>query len=190
MIMIRPLDLLTCHHRMFTGSLQEEVKFLEEEIEAVKERVDDDVISEKIRQFIYAPKEIQNIYKMDAGSFFVFILSLAQSHGDPIATEKINLLTVVLRSGEQPVLTRPQLQRVMRAHRAHAEYIRNRDELADSDEDDGPQDDDAWLYEDLTLLGKLYSQLREKEQIIELIFEVCYNVTNHKLNSSKPYIKG
>ena len=60
---------------MFTGSLQEEVKFLEEEIEAVKERVDDDVISEKIRQFIYAPKEIQNIYKMDAGSFFVFILS-------------------------------------------------------------------------------------------------------------------
>ena len=58
--MIRPLDLLTCHNRMFTGSLQEEVKFLEEEIEAVKERVDDDVISEKIRQFIYAPKEIQN----------------------------------------------------------------------------------------------------------------------------------
>ena len=78
----------------------------------------------------------------------------------------------------------------MRAHRAHAEYIRNRDELADSDEDDGPQDDDAWLYEDLILLGKLYSQLREKEQIIELIFEVCYNVTNHKLNSSKPYTKG
>ena len=75
MIMIRPLDLLTCHNRMFTGSLQEEVKFLEEEIEAVKERVDDDVISEKIRLFICAPKEIQNIYKMDAGSFLLLFFT-------------------------------------------------------------------------------------------------------------------
>lgn len=63
----------------------------------------------------------------------------------------------------------------MRAHRAHAEYMRHRSELADSDDDDGPQDDDAWLYEDLTILGKLYSQLRDKEEIIDLIFEVRFS---------------
>lgn len=62
----------------------------------------------------------------------------------------------------------------MQAHRAHAEYLRQRADLADSDDDDGPQDDDAWLYEDLTILAKLYSQLRDKEQIIELIFEVSF----------------
>ena len=78
------------------------------------------------------------------------------------------MLTVVLRSGEQPALSRPQLHRVMRAHRAHLQYIEQR---SDSD-DEGPQDEDAWLYEDLTILTKLYSQLRNKEQIIELVFEV------------------
>jgi len=64
------------------------------------------------------------------------------------------------------------MQRVLRAHRAHAEYRRQREGLADSDDDDGPQDDDAWLYEDLTILGKLYTRLREREQLMELIFEV------------------
>lgn len=98
-----------------------------------------------------------------------------------IAAEGVNLLTVVLRSGEAPTLTRPQMHRVMRAHKAHAEYLRNRSELADSDDDDGPQDDDAWLYEDLTILAKLYSQLREKEQIIELIFEVGYITSRQHL---------
>lgn len=92
------------------------------------------------------------------------------------AVEGLNVLTVVLRSGEQPALSRPQLHRVMRAHRAHLHYLEQRSKLADSDDDDGPPDEDAWLYEDLTVLTKLYSQLRNKEQIIELVFEVgCTN---------------
>jgi hypothetical protein len=52
---------------MFTSSLNEEVKSLEEDIEAVKEKVDDPVICEKIRRFVYAPKEIQATYKSDSG---------------------------------------------------------------------------------------------------------------------------
>ena len=51
-------------------------------------------------------------------------------------------------------------------------YVRHRERLADSDDDNGPEDDDAWLFEDLIILAKLYSQLRDKEQLIELIFEV------------------
>ena len=89
-----------------------------------------------------------------------------------LAAEGHNVLTVVLPSGEEPALNRIQMQRVMRAHKAHAAYARARAELDDSDDDDGPQDDEAWLYEDLTILAKLHSQLRDKEQIIELIFEV------------------
>lgn len=64
------------------------------------------------------------------------------------------------------------MHRVARAHRAHAIYVKQREQMADSDDDHGPDDDDAWLYEDLIILAKLYSQLRDKEQIIELIFEV------------------
>ena len=51
---------------MFTTSMTEEVKQLEEEIEAVKEKVDDPVMCEKVRRYIYAPKEIQAVYKADA----------------------------------------------------------------------------------------------------------------------------
>lgn len=53
--------------RMFTSSLTEEVKALEADIEAVKDKVDDSVMCEKIRQFVYAPREIQDMFKVDAG---------------------------------------------------------------------------------------------------------------------------
>lgn len=91
-----------------------------------------------------------------------------------IAGENLNILTVILRSGEEPFLTRPQLQRVLRAHRAHAVYLKHRESLDDSDDDDGPDDDDAWLFEDLKVLTQLYSRLRDREQLIALIFEVSF----------------
>lgn len=53
---------------MFTGSLVEEVKALEEDIEAVKEKVEDPVMCEKVRLYAYAAPEIQAVYKADAGA--------------------------------------------------------------------------------------------------------------------------
>ena len=50
--------------------MTEEVKALEEDIEAVKDKIEDPVMCEKIRQFVYAPKDIQDLYKTDAGSSF------------------------------------------------------------------------------------------------------------------------
>jgi hypothetical protein len=60
---------------MFTSSLSEEVKALEEDIEAIKDKVDDPVVCEKIRQFVYAPREIQDMFKADAGqsAFSVYL---------------------------------------------------------------------------------------------------------------------
>ena len=84
----------------------------------------------------------------------------------------MHVLAVVLRSGEQPPLSRAQMQRVMYAHRAHKEYVRYTESLADSDDDEGPQDEEAWLFEDLSILAKLYARLKDREQLIELIFEV------------------
>ncbi|EGO27564.1 hypothetical protein SERLADRAFT_360246 [Serpula lacrymans var. lacrymans S7.9] len=139
--------------RMFTSSLTEEVKNLEEDIESVQGKVDDPVICEKIRLFVYAPKEIQDMYKKDAEE------------------ERLSVLTTVLRSGEEPVLNRSQMHRVVRAHRAHVVYMKNRKDQDDSDDDSGPQNEDAWLFEDLKVLTRLYSELRDKEQLIALIFE-------------------
>ncbi|TFY60888.1 hypothetical protein EVG20_g7258 [Dentipellis fragilis] len=139
--------------RMFTSSLNEEVKALEEDIEAVKDKVDDPLICEKIRQFVYAPKEIQAIYRADAFA------------------EDLHLLAAVLRSGEEPCLSRAQMQRVARSHRAHKAYMAYRETLADSDDDDGPPTEEAWFFEDLSLLSSLFARLRDKEQLIALIFE-------------------
>ena len=59
---------------MFTSSLVEEVKALQEDIAAVEEKVDDPVIYEKLKLFIYAPPEIQEIYHQDAGALGVFLI--------------------------------------------------------------------------------------------------------------------
>lgn len=159
-------------YRMFTSSLTEEVQALEKDIEAVKDKVEDPVMCEKVRLFVYAPREIQDMYKADAGESLLLLDSTSFPESIPIAEEKLNVLTAVLRSGEEPMLNRPQMQRVVKAHRAHAVYLKQRETLADSDDDDGPEDDDAWLFEDLKILTQLYSRLRDREQLIALIFEV------------------
>ena len=84
----------------------------------------------------------------------------------------MHLLAAVLRSGEEPVLSRAQMQRVHRAHRAHKEYLKHVESLQDSDDDDGPQDEEAWLFEDLSVLARLYSRIKDREELIEIIFEV------------------
>lgn len=88
---------------------------------------------------------------------------------------------VVLRAAEAPRLNRSQMQRIAAGSRAHAAYLRARAALADSDDDNGPQDEEAWLFEDLGVLAKLYFRLKEKEQLISLIFEVQRRV--HKWSS-------
>ena len=55
---------------MFTSSLAEEVKALQEDIEAVRDKVEDPILCEKIRLFVYAPLEIQTLFKADAGKNF------------------------------------------------------------------------------------------------------------------------
>jgi hypothetical protein len=139
--------------RMFTSSLTEEARVLQEQIEAVKDKIDDPMMCAKVRQFVYASRDVQELFKVDA------------------ASDNMHVLTVVLRSAEEPVLSRPQMNRIARAHRAHMAYLKYRASLQDSDDDDGPQHDDAWLIEDLKVLAHLYSRLRDREQLIELIFE-------------------
>lgn len=87
--------------------------------------------------------------------------------------EEMHLIAIVLRNSEHPVLSRPQMHRVAKSWEKYREYVKHKKELDDSDDDEGPNDEEAWLFEDLQLLGKLYSRLRDREQLISLIFEVC-----------------
>ena len=52
---------------MFSASIYEDIKQLESDIAIVRERINNDTVSDKLLQFINAPKEIQELYKNDAG---------------------------------------------------------------------------------------------------------------------------
>lgn len=55
-------------YRMFTSSLTEDVNALKEDITLVSDKVEDPVLCEKIRQYVYAPSAIQEFYKAEAGN--------------------------------------------------------------------------------------------------------------------------
>jgi len=56
---------------MFTSSLTEEVKLLEEEIQVVMNKVDDPVMCTKVRQFVYTSRDIQKKVKEDASEYYL-----------------------------------------------------------------------------------------------------------------------
>ena len=159
---------------MFSSSLTEEVRLLAEDIAIVSDKIDDPVLCQKIAQYATAPYEIQEIFRRDAGELPRAIL-VCSPPGAYIsaASEGLDLLVVILRSPDPPSLSRPQFQRVFKASRAYKEYKASLEDLEDSDDDTGPEDEDAWLFEDLGLLLKLWMRKREKEQLVSLIFEVC-----------------
>ncbi|GAA5821178.1 hypothetical protein JCM11491_003106, partial [Sporobolomyces phaffii] len=80
-------------------------------------------------------------------------------------------MSVILRSPAAPRLDARTMQRLARCAVAYDEYKHARDALADPDDDPGPANDDAWLYEDLHIYRRLVTKARDKEQLIELIFE-------------------
>ena len=149
----------------------EESRLLEEDIEAVKEKVDDPMMCEKVRLFIYAPPEIQEFYKEEACEQPCLAETIIPMRSF-LAAEEMHLIAIVLRNSEHPVLSRPQMHRVAKAWEKYRQYIKYKKGLDDPEDDEGPADEEAWLFEDLQLLGKLYSRLRDREQLISLIYEV------------------
>jgi len=142
---------------------------LAEDIAMVSEKIEDPVICQKIEQYVMAPPEVQEIYRRDAGKLSSACI---KTIADFPASEGVDLLVIILRSPEVPTLSRPQLQRCFKASRAYKAYKSAQADMEDSDDDLGPEDDDAWLFEDLNLLLKLWTKRREKEGLLALIFEV------------------
>jgi NADPH:quinone reductase-like Zn-dependent oxidoreductase len=68
LFMAQPFGQKSLLQRMFTSSLQEEARALEEDIDAVADKVDDPVIVEKVRRFVYASKDVQAAARADASA--------------------------------------------------------------------------------------------------------------------------
>lgn len=146
---------------MFTSSLTEEVRSLNTYIEHVSAKIDSPVLCERVRRFVYAPREIQETYRVDA------------------RLEHTHLLRAILMGGEEPVLSRSLARQVDRAWNKWAAWMAERKREGrgkpdESDSEEGPVDEEAWLFEDLRVLLQLYSRLRDREQLIALIFEARF----------------
>jgi hypothetical protein len=151
--------------RMLTSNIQEESKELGEIANGVAAKVEDDALCERVRCFVYAPVLLQDEMRQEA------------------ERDRLDLITVILKSNKLPAhapnlpappkLNRGQITRVVRSSRAYELYKEYRNNLAKDAEDEGPDaiDEQAWLYEDLHVLLKCLTRLRDKEQMISLIFE-------------------
>ena len=139
--------------RMFSSGIQDEARELREDAALVERKIANQAMCDKVRRYVDAPRETQLAYRREA------------------ASEGLDIMTVILRSAEEPALGRDDMMRVQRATVAYAEYKHYRDELSDPDDDEGPDNDDAWLFEDLHVLRRLITRARDKEQMVELIFE-------------------
>jgi len=183
--------------RMVSGGLMEETKNLGEICNAVANKVEDDELCERIRGFVYAPKSIQQGFKDVAkkeGLDLITVLLRAKveefGSNDENSTNGSGSNNPYLEN--LTPLNRSQIQRAVKASRAFERYKLYRKEPGEAstgghnheDEEeelfemDGwgpkPEDEDAWLYEDLHVLLKMCTRLRDKEQMIELVFEVSF----------------
>jgi hypothetical protein len=122
----------------------------------VRTKIGDDRLCEKVRVFV------QDFNK-----------SQQDELRDDAQLEGLDLMTVILRSSSiLPRLDARTMQKLARCAVSYDDYKLARSELSDPEEqDEGPTNDEAWLYEDLHVYRRLLTKCRDKEQLIELIFE-------------------
>ncbi|GAA5913550.1 PX domain-containing protein [Sporobolomyces salmoneus] len=153
LFLARPFGSTSLLQKMFSSGLNDEVRDLKEDAEMVRRKVGDERLCDKVVQFVEMSREEQDELRADA------------------AAENLDIMTVILRSSLAPRLDARTMQRLARCAVAYDDYKLERDQLSDPEDDEGPDNDDAWLYEDLHVYRRLVTKARDKEQLIELIFE-------------------
>ena len=158
LFLARPFGAASLLQRIFSGGIDSEVKELRDDMHKVEEKVEDPILCERVKRYVSSSRAIQQRYRKEAQQ------------------ENLDILTIMMRSRDEgfPSLSPQSLQRVHRASIKFKEYQDWVATLANpEEEDEGPEDDDAWLFEDLHVLMRMAMRLRDKEQLLELIFEVC-----------------
>ncbi|WAQ89312.1 hypothetical protein PtA15_10A736 [Puccinia triticina] len=113
LFLARPFGATSLVQRMFSSGLYEEIREFKEDAEKVAVKIADDRLCERIKTFVEAPREIQELFEEDARS------------------ENVDLMAVILRSPEGPKLDKAAYQRIQRASQAYERYKTYRDGLDD-----------------------------------------------------------
>lgn len=142
-----PFGRASLFQRMFSSTLMEELKEISTSIEAVRSMVADEGLCDKIRAFVHAREDQQAVIRL-----------LAQE-------DDVDLLVSLMRNNEMgigPDLNGEQITKVFLANVAWTKAIEASGEYSVPD---------ARMYGYFSQLLKLYTRQRDKEQMMELLFD-------------------
>ncbi|TIA90093.1 hypothetical protein E3P81_02604 [Wallemia ichthyophaga] len=138
LFLAQPFGQKSVLQRMFSASIYEEIKQLEDDVDLVKERIQNQEIISKIAHFVASPFEVHNYCKEEADKLETHVLNVVLK-GDEISSASLGMV-----------------------QRSYSSFIDK-----DSDEDE----DMSSLFFQLDHLLKLQLKLKERHQMIEMIFE-------------------
>ncbi|WFD45029.1 hypothetical protein MPSI1_003705 [Malassezia psittaci] len=154
LFLAQPFGQRSLLQRMVTGPIHEEVTEMRQLGSRVTARIGDAHLARKVDEFVAAPYRVQRVYLEQASD------------------ERIDIVTAILRSPLGGDLHQHQIHRVVQASRAYAELKRTRRAAVQRGEPEPePDNDDAWLYEDLHVYLSLARHIHDKEQLIALIYD-------------------
>ena len=154
LFLAQPFGQKSLLQRMFTNQIHEEMNEMREMNKRVQARIGDAHLARKVDEFIAMPYAVQRTY-----------IGRAED-------ERVDILTIVMRSPLGGDLEQMQVHRIVTASRAYAALKRERRAaLARGEPEPEPDNDDAWLYEDLHVYMNLARKIRDKEQLIDLIYD-------------------
>lgn len=154
LFLAQPFGQKSLLQRMFSGRLSEEIDSLTELSGRVLEKVPDPLYGIKVTEFVESPLEVQEMYRQHA------------------TEERLDLITVIMRSPLGGALDAYQVHDIVRASRAYERLKRaRRQAVAQKKPEPEPDNDEAWLFEDLHVYLRLRRQIHDKKQLIEVIYD-------------------
>lgn len=141
----QPFGTKSLMQRIFSLALNDGIKSFQKSIDAVADKIDDDVFVEKLKKYSEAEEHIKIGIREEA------------------ASEKLDLIVAILRSDLiEPGLTGEQIQRLYNAYVAFNSAVENVDEELKQG---------AQLFSYLKTLVKLQTRQRDKQMMLSLIEE-------------------
>ncbi|WFD34164.1 hypothetical protein MCUN1_001000 [Malassezia cuniculi] len=154
LFLAQPFGQKSLLQRMFSGRLHEEIDSLNELSERVLDKIGDTHFGVKIVEYIASPADVQDVYR------------------GQVATERIDIMTAIMRSPIGGPLEAHQVHQIVRASRAYERLKRaRRQAIAQNKPEPAPENDEQWLYEDLHVYLRIQQQIYDKKQLIDLIYD-------------------
>lgn len=157
LFLAQPFGQKSLIQRMFLSGIGEEVKELQQVQQLIENKIADPDLAARVHTYVNLSSDKQDRVR-------------EQGH-----QPGYDLMTAILLSPScGSSLNREQMQRCAQAAASYARYTRTRELLeaqGRSDQDTGPPDEAAWLFEDLHVLLRTAMRVRDKEQMLTLLSE-------------------